>query len=107
VNLGSRASYRHGGRDPLPTDLVVTPLFKALTGKAPETRSPTEPRHSDQSNILQQMYSRNHLIVQKQHTFNYLKILNDSLVEVPWPMHIDPPIYTFFVGNIIFLFFLS
>jgi hypothetical protein len=45
VNLGSRASYRHGGRDPLPTDLVVTPPFEALTGEAPGTRSPTEPRH--------------------------------------------------------------
>jgi hypothetical protein len=31
VNLGSRASYRHGGSDPLPMDLVVTPSFKALT----------------------------------------------------------------------------
>jgi hypothetical protein len=45
MNLGSRASYRHGGRDPLPTDLVVTPPFKALTGEASGTRSPTEPRH--------------------------------------------------------------
>jgi hypothetical protein len=43
VKLGSRASYRYGGRGPLPTDLVVTPPFKALTGKAPGTRSPTEP----------------------------------------------------------------
>jgi hypothetical protein len=32
VNLGSRASYRHGGRGPLPTDLVVTPLIKVLRG---------------------------------------------------------------------------
>jgi hypothetical protein len=32
VNLGSRASYRHDGRDPLPTDLVVTPSIKALRG---------------------------------------------------------------------------
>jgi hypothetical protein len=45
VNLGSRASYRHDGRGPLPMDLVVTPLFKALTGETSGTRSPTEPRH--------------------------------------------------------------
>jgi hypothetical protein len=45
VNLDSRASYRHGGRGPLPMDLVVMTLFKALTGEAPETQSPTEPRH--------------------------------------------------------------
>jgi hypothetical protein len=38
VNLGSRASYRHDGRDPLPTDPVVTPPFKT-----PGTRSLTEP----------------------------------------------------------------
>jgi hypothetical protein len=31
VNLGSRASYRHDGRGPLSTDLVVMPPFKALT----------------------------------------------------------------------------
>jgi hypothetical protein len=43
VNLGSRASYRHGGRGALPTDPVVTPSFKALTGEAPGTRSLTEP----------------------------------------------------------------
>jgi hypothetical protein len=42
VNLGSRASYRHDGRGPLPTNLVLTPPFKALTGEAPGTRSPTE-----------------------------------------------------------------
>jgi hypothetical protein len=45
VNLDSRASYRYDGKGPLPTDLVVTLLFKALTGEAPRTRSPTEPRH--------------------------------------------------------------
>jgi hypothetical protein len=45
MNLGSRASYEHGGRGPLPTDLMVTPPFKALTGEAPGTRSPTEPQH--------------------------------------------------------------
>jgi hypothetical protein len=45
VNLGSRASYRHDGRGPLPTNPVVTPPFKALTGEAPGTRSPIEPRH--------------------------------------------------------------
>jgi hypothetical protein len=45
VNLGSRASYRHDGRDPLPTDLVVMPPFKALTGEASGTRSPTESRY--------------------------------------------------------------
>jgi hypothetical protein len=46
VNLGSRAFfYRHDVRGPLTTDLVVTPPFKALTGKAPGTRSPTKPRH--------------------------------------------------------------
>jgi hypothetical protein len=28
VNLGSRASYRHGGRGPLPTDPVVTPEMR-------------------------------------------------------------------------------
>jgi hypothetical protein len=32
VNLDSRISYRHGGRDPLPTDLVVTPPIKTLEG---------------------------------------------------------------------------
>jgi hypothetical protein len=32
VNLSLRASYRHGGRGPLPTDLVKTPLNKALIG---------------------------------------------------------------------------
>jgi hypothetical protein len=32
VNLSSRASYRHGGRGPLTTDLVKTPLIKALIG---------------------------------------------------------------------------
>jgi hypothetical protein len=35
VNLGSRGSYKHGGRGPQSTDLVVTPSFKALTGEAP------------------------------------------------------------------------
>jgi hypothetical protein len=45
VNLGLRASYRHGGRGPLPTDLVVTPPFMALTGEASGTRSPTELQH--------------------------------------------------------------
>jgi hypothetical protein len=30
ANLGLRASYRHGGRDPLPTDVVVTPLILTL-----------------------------------------------------------------------------
>jgi hypothetical protein len=30
VNLGSRASYRHGDRGPLPINLVVTPSIKAL-----------------------------------------------------------------------------
>jgi hypothetical protein len=43
VNLGSCASYRHSGRGPLPTDPVVTPPFKALTGEASGTRSLTEP----------------------------------------------------------------
>jgi hypothetical protein len=32
VNLDSRASYMHGSRGPLPTDLVVTPPIKALSG---------------------------------------------------------------------------
>jgi hypothetical protein len=45
VNLNSCSSYRHGGRGPLPTDLVVTPPIKALTGEAPGTQSPIEPRH--------------------------------------------------------------
>jgi hypothetical protein len=31
--------YRHGGRGPLPTDLVVTPPFKALTDLWRETRA--------------------------------------------------------------------
>jgi hypothetical protein len=39
VNLGSCASYRHGGRGPLPTDLVVTPPFKALTDLWRETQT--------------------------------------------------------------------
>jgi hypothetical protein len=43
MNLDSCAFYRHDGRDPLPTDLVVTPPFKTLTGEAPGTRSFTEP----------------------------------------------------------------
>jgi hypothetical protein len=43
MNLGSRASYRHDGRGSLPTDPVVTPPFKALTGETPRTRSLTEP----------------------------------------------------------------
>jgi hypothetical protein len=30
VNLNLRASYRHGGKDSLPTDSVVTPPFKTL-----------------------------------------------------------------------------
>jgi hypothetical protein len=42
MNLGSCASYRHGGRDPLPTDLVVTPPFKTLTGEVSGTQSPTK-----------------------------------------------------------------
>jgi hypothetical protein len=29
-NLGSRASYSHGGRGPPSTDLLVTPLIKTL-----------------------------------------------------------------------------
>jgi hypothetical protein len=32
MNLGSRASYRHSGRSPLPTDLVLTSPIKALRG---------------------------------------------------------------------------
>jgi hypothetical protein len=32
VNLGSRASYSHGGRSPLLTDIVVTPSIKTLKG---------------------------------------------------------------------------
>jgi hypothetical protein len=32
ANLGSQASYRHGGRDPLTTDLMKTPPIKALIG---------------------------------------------------------------------------
>jgi hypothetical protein len=32
MNLGSRASYMHDSRGPLPTDLVSTPLIKALRG---------------------------------------------------------------------------
>jgi hypothetical protein len=32
VNLGLRAFYRHGGRGPLLTDLVVTPPINALRG---------------------------------------------------------------------------
>jgi hypothetical protein len=33
VNLGSWAFYRHGGRGPLSTDLVVMPPIKALSGR--------------------------------------------------------------------------
>jgi hypothetical protein len=36
TNLGSRASYRHGGRDPLPTKRRETPI-KTLTGEASGT----------------------------------------------------------------------
>jgi hypothetical protein len=43
MNLDSRASYRHGGRGPLPTDPVIKPPFKTLTGEAPGTRCLTEP----------------------------------------------------------------
>jgi hypothetical protein len=32
VNLGSRASYRHGDKGPLPTDLVVMSPIKTLRG---------------------------------------------------------------------------
>jgi hypothetical protein len=32
VNLGSRASYKHGSRDLLPTDLVMTHPIKTLRG---------------------------------------------------------------------------
>jgi hypothetical protein len=32
MNLGSRAYYMHDSRSPLPTDLVATPLIKALGG---------------------------------------------------------------------------
>jgi hypothetical protein len=32
ANLDSRASYRHGGRGPLTTDLMKTPPIKALIG---------------------------------------------------------------------------
>jgi hypothetical protein len=39
MNLGSRASYRHGGRSPLPTNLVATPPFKAPTDLWRETRT--------------------------------------------------------------------
>jgi hypothetical protein len=50
TNLGSRASYRHGGRSPLPTNYRKMPLIKALTGETPGTQSPTELWHWDQSN---------------------------------------------------------
>jgi hypothetical protein len=43
MNFGSRASYRHGGRGPLSTDLVVTPPFKALTREAPGLDLPLNP----------------------------------------------------------------
>jgi hypothetical protein len=39
LDLGPRASYSHGGRGPLPTDLVVMPLFKALTDLWRETQT--------------------------------------------------------------------
>jgi hypothetical protein len=55
VNLDSRVSYRHGGRGPLPTDPVITPPFKALTGEAPRTRSLTEPlvlRSTQQTHLM-------------------------------------------------------
>jgi hypothetical protein len=44
MNLGSRASYRHDDRGPLPTDLMATLPFKTLTGEASGT-------HWDQPNI--------------------------------------------------------
>jgi hypothetical protein len=43
ANLGSRASYRLGGRGPLPMDPVVTPPFNALTGEAPGLGLPPNP----------------------------------------------------------------
>jgi hypothetical protein len=43
TDLSSRASYRHGGRGPLPTKRRETSTIKALTGEASGTRSPTEP----------------------------------------------------------------
>jgi hypothetical protein len=66
VNLGSRASYRHSGRGPLPTKHRGTPPIKALTGEAPGTRSPTEPRHWDQPNILPLDLNRSRLILKTQ-----------------------------------------
>jgi hypothetical protein len=45
TNLGSQASYRYGGRGPLPTKCMKMLSIKALTREASGTRSPTEPRH--------------------------------------------------------------
>jgi hypothetical protein len=39
VNLSLRASYRHDSRGPLPTDLMITPLFKAITDLWREIRT--------------------------------------------------------------------
>jgi hypothetical protein len=66
ANLGSRASYRHSGRGPLPTKRRETPPIKALTGEAPGTRSPTEPRHGDQPNILPLGLNISRLILKTQ-----------------------------------------
>jgi hypothetical protein len=43
VNLDLRASYRHDGRGQLPTDLVVTPPIKALTGETSRLGLPLNP----------------------------------------------------------------
>jgi hypothetical protein len=50
TNLSSRASYRHGGRGPLPTKCREMPPIKTLMGETSGTRSPTEPWHLDQPN---------------------------------------------------------
>jgi hypothetical protein len=41
ANLGSRFSYRHGGRAPLTTDLVKAPPIKVLNKRVAETWSLT------------------------------------------------------------------
>jgi hypothetical protein len=45
IILGLRASYRHGGRGPLPTKRREMSLIKTLTGETSGTRSSTKLRH--------------------------------------------------------------
>jgi hypothetical protein len=72
VNLGSRASYSHDGRGPLPTDPVVTPPFKILTGEASGTQSLTEPTtlRSTQQRLA---YSLSHMPISLEYGWHQIR----------------------------------